>query len=367
MSLTLVTGVPGSGKTLYSIEKLLMPILGTTVKRTRDDGTEEEIPRIVYTNINGLQLDHELIDFNGMLTQKAGAWEHVQDPKRPGEELHRKGIHHWHEWAKPGAFLFLDEFQKAWPPRPNGASVPPDIQALDTHRHMGVDMVLITQSVNNIDRHVLGLVDRHLHIRRFGNMPAAVVYEWDHASRSLLYKNAIKKSPWRYDKKVFKLYKSAEVHTKQRRNIPTLVWFILAGLVSLTYFVPTTYERLYARTHPEPVKPAQSLVVQDEPAQGVQPAQTASSGTAVPVVPVSGEGDSAPVFAGCLKAKTACVCYTTAGAKVDREPGFCEGETSPNPVQLGIADEPKGGRPAADWGQLDGQMVKRMRAQDFTL
>lgn len=89
MSLTLVTGVPGSGKTLYSIEKLLQPLIGATVTRNLEDGTTEEIPRTIYTNINGLQLDHELIDFTGTWSQSGGKWQHINDPKRPGRQVLR--------------------------------------------------------------------------------------------------------------------------------------------------------------------------------------------------------------------------------------------------------------------------------------
>lgn len=337
MSLTLVTGVPGSGKTLYSIEKLLQPLLGSTVTRELEDGTKEEIPRTIYTNINGLQLDHELIDFNGSWVQSGGTWKHVNDPKRPGEELHKHGIHHWHEWAKPGAFLFLDEFQKAWPPRPNGAAVPPDIQALDTHRHMGVDMVLITQNCNNIDRHVLGLVDRHLHIRRFGNMPAAVVYEWDHASRALLYRNAITKKPWRYDKKVFRLYKSAELHTKQRRNIPGLVWFMALGLIALAFLGPTVYARIQDRTSPDQANKSEpeSLIIQESSQTDQDQAQTGLQRVGEPLPATAPENRSEPVFSGCIAVKTACVCYTTTGQKVEQPPQACPDVMALPPVQLG--------------------------------
>lgn len=337
MSLTLVTGVPGSGKTLYSIAKLLFPILGTTVKRKLDDGTEEDLPRTIYTNINGLQLDHELIDFNGAWFMREKEWIFAPDPKRPGEVIHDKGIHHWHLWAKPGAYLFLDEFQKAWPPRANGAPVPPDIQALDTHRHMGVDMVLITQSVNNIDRHVLGLVDRHLHIRRFGNMPAAVVYEWDHASRSLLYRNSVRKTPWRYDRKVYKLYKSAEVHTKQRRNIPTLVWFVLVGLVAFAYLGPTTYNRLYARTHPTETTaaPAPLLIQPDAPAAAPAPAASAPSFAASAVAPAG------PVqFSGCISMRGRCGCFDGQGRAYEADPAMCSGLHEPGSDALSLVPDP---------------------------
>ena len=104
-----------------------------------DDDVTTMHPRVIYTNIRGLLIDHELID--------AGD---------------NQGLGDWHKWAKPGAVIVFDEFQRAWPPRPNGSKVPEEIQALDTHRHMGVDFILITQNVINTDRHVHGLVGRHL-------------------------------------------------------------------------------------------------------------------------------------------------------------------------------------------------------------
>ena len=236
--ITLITGTPGAGKTLYAISKLILPVVGSQVSRTFDDGTVEHLPRTIYTNINGLLVDHELIG-------PGGDWEQGKDKEWQLKPIGEgQGLRDWHQWAAPGSIIVYDEFQRVWPPRPNGAAVPPDLGALDTHRHMGVDFVLITQSPNNHDRHVQGLVGRHLHVRRFGNSGLTVVYEWDHCSRQLLYSKSIAKSPWRYDKKVFKLYKSAEVHTKSPRRLPALFLFIAAGIGASLYLIPSTYQRI---------------------------------------------------------------------------------------------------------------------------
>lgn len=255
--ITVITGTPGAGKTLYTIEKLLLPQVGKTIKGRDEEGNEIEHPRTIYTNINGLQIDHELID---------------------GGDV--EGLRDWHKWAKPGALIVFDEVQKVWPPRPNGSKIPEDVQALDTHRHMGVDFILITQNVLNVDRHIHALGGRHLHVRRVANMPLATVYEWDHVSRGLLYSKAMTKSPWKYSRKVFKLYKSSELHTKQPRKIPGLVWFILAGFASVAYLAPTTLERIGGRIsgkQPEAVAQAEKKGAAAGPAaapaaSSVQPA-----------------------------------------------------------------------------------------------
>jgi len=252
--ITVITGTPGAGKTLYAIEKLLLPQIGKTIKGRDEHGNEVEHERKVYTNINGLQIDHELIDGGD-----------------------KQGLRDWHKWAKPGSLIVFDEVQKVWPPRPNGSKIPEDVQALDTHRHLGVDFILITQNVLNVDRHIHALGGRHLHVRRVANMPLATVYEWDHISRGLLYSKAISKAPWKYKKKVFKLYKSSELHTKQPRRIPGLVWFILVGIVAMAVLTPQVFERIGGRLSGKPVvsteKPAAVSGAPAPAGTGAQPVQ----------------------------------------------------------------------------------------------
>lgn len=315
--ITIITGTPGAGKTLYTIEKLLQPLVGTHVPQTGEDGVTTMHPRTIYTNINGLLLDHEKIDGGD-----------------------NQGLRDWHEWAKPGSVIVFDEVQRHWVPRANGSKVPDDIQALETHRHMGVDFILITQNVLLVDRNIHALAGRHLHIRRVANMPMAIVYEWDHVSRGLLYAKSLTKSPWRYSKKVFKLYKSAELHTKQPRKIPGLVWFVLAGLVGVSVLAPTTYARLTDRITGGGAQqvaaktPASGIGAR--PAAAVPPAQAdpAPAAAAPPQPPASAPAQPEPVFAGCAAIAKRCQCYDSVGQAVEKDPGFCTDMTAPPKVVL---------------------------------
>lgn len=223
-SITIITGTPGAGKTLYAVTKLIQPLIGATVDKEEDDGTITQHPVKIFTNINGLTLDHELIDGSA-----------------------DGGLRNWHQWAKPGTVIVVDEVQKIWKPRANGSAVPDDIGALETVRHMGVQFILLTQGIMLSERNLLALCGRHLHIRRIGMMPLAIVYEWDHASRSLMYSKAFTKKPWRYDKAGYKLYKSAELHMKTKRSIPTVAYFVLAGLAGVAYMAPTLMGRMQER------------------------------------------------------------------------------------------------------------------------
>ncbi len=321
--ITVITGTPGAGKTLYAIEKLLLPLIGKTVKSRDAAGNEIEIPRTIYTNINGLLIDHELIDGGD-----------------------NQGLRDWHKWAKPGSVIVFDEFQKVWAPRANGSKVPDDVQALDTHRHMGVDFVLITQSVMNTDRHIHALAGRHLHVRRVGNMRAALVYEWDHVSKSLMYSKSINKTPWRYSKKVFKLYKSAELHTKQPRKVPTLIWFVLAGVLGVAVMTPATIQRLSERAtgtaaKVDQVKPATPGAPVAPTAPSAAPNAVASMAPPAPDERVDFMPRLAdkpwtapaydhlrtvvhmPVIAGGACMQGRCVCVTGDGARLDVSSNAC--------------------------------------------
>lgn len=307
--ITVITGSPGSGKTLLAIQELLLPLLGTTVDLVDDDGVVTKVPRKVYTNINGLQLEHELID-----------------GRADG------GLRNWQEWAEPGAIIVFDEFQKSWPPRPNGSAVPADVQALDTHRHMAVDFILITQNLNNVDRHVVGLVGRHLHVRRLGNLPVCTIYEWDHASRSLLYSKAFSKRPFRYKRSTYKLYKSAKAHTKMPRRVPTLVWILVGAIGLAAYVMPNAYGRLSTRLSDgfagktalsDGDVPGRKVTVTKGPPPGMvlplpepEPAQDAQASVA-PLTPARS------AIAGCMAAAGRCECFTEQGQRVEQDKDVC--------------------------------------------
>lgn len=333
--ITFITGVPGSGKTLYCIDKLLRDIVGKTVTAKDQQNNTVEIQRTVYTNIKGLLLDHELID---------AAW-----------------LTDWHNRAKPGDVICYDEVQEVWKPRANGSKVPEDIGKLETHRHMGVDFILISQHPLLVDRNILQLVGRHLHVRRVSSIGAAVVYEWDHCSRSLLYKNAMTKWPWRYSKEVFKLYKSAELHTKQKRKMPGLVWFILIGIACFAWFGPQTYANIANKGKP----PTTTATVKP-------PQQTTVAALAAPVSPASAPEPAKPAetvkkaaFAGCasanVKGRIYCKCFDEKGESVDPPPDACPDTGKPASKALELLPEPQhAGRPSSD-PKADAELVEWAR------
>lgn len=191
MAITLVTGVPGSGKTLWAVWSLLKEI-----KAGR---------RVVANGIKGLAIDHELWD----------------------DDMVRE----WHKHCQPNDVIVIDEVQRIWPPVSASVKATEDIEKLHVHRHYGVDIVVITQHPNRMNKTVRDLVGRHVHVRRLFGGRRAMLYEWDSAHNPNSGLRDAVKHVWAYPKKVFELYTSAELHTKPKAVTPKALFVLPIALI----------------------------------------------------------------------------------------------------------------------------------------
>lgn len=210
----LITGTPGSGKTLFAVAELLA-------------GQFKDRPLLVNA-IPQLLLPHQAIS--------------DQDVER------------WHEGGVPtpdgapsfdvkNAVIVVDEVQRIARPRPASQKVPDWIAALETHRHKGVDLIIITQHPQLLDVNIRRLVGRHLHVRRTFALKSAVVYEWDHCENPGNVKHATTRL-WRYPKKAFELYKSSELHTKAGGRVPPVVIVVILCAVAIPFVAYQLWYRL---------------------------------------------------------------------------------------------------------------------------
>ncbi|QDQ82658.1 zonular occludens toxin domain-containing protein [Paraburkholderia megapolitana] len=198
MTITLITGVPGSGKSLYAVSSL---------RREVNAGR-----RLLVDGVKDLALDHVDVD----------------------EPWLRK----WFDHVVPLDLIVVDEAQRVWPPTSVSVKPGEDVEKLHVHRHMGVDFVLITQHPQRINKTVRDLVGRHVHVRKLFGLNRAMLYEWDHCHNIGSLKDAVK-TMWKYPRDVFKLYTSAEVHTKPKAVIPKALFLIpvaLAVVVAGAYY-----------------------------------------------------------------------------------------------------------------------------------
>jgi len=288
--ITLITGTPGAGKTLYAVWELARHVPGSYI----EDGGRS-VPRRLFSNINGLLVDHQKVDADSLRS--------------------------WPTWAQPGDVILFDEVQEIWRPRSVGSKVPDDVAKLEVHRHMGVDFILVTQHPMLLDQNIRRLVNQHIHVRRILNS-ATWLYEWDHAENPGNTKTALSNRPWRYPKKAFQLYKSAQLHTKSKARFPAVGLVGVALVAALIFVGPFAYSRLSGSLTGKGFAsdPVQSPV-------GFLPVSESVSTVPVSTVPVATGALPAalerPAIAGCIHAGDRCDCFLEDGRKADVLFGVC--------------------------------------------
>lgn len=201
--ITVVTGVPGAGKTLYALYQAL---------------ELQKSGRPVYAlGVEGLK-----DDFCVVLPDD---WS----------------IEKWVELPSDSVLL-IDECHKWLPVRSPGR--PPDwIQKLTEIRHFGITLVLITQDVRNIDSFVRRLIGEHVHLSRKAGFPGAMVRTFQGVQEDVNFgHDSSSLTPWKYPKDLYKVYKSATQHLIKPK-IPIKIWIAIIFTVFLCFLVPWVISR----------------------------------------------------------------------------------------------------------------------------
>ncbi|XQD08914.1 zonular occludens toxin domain-containing protein [Neisseria sp. LNP16475] len=197
--ITLITGVPGSGKTLSVVSDLAKKV------------KKEWVGRKVFT--------HGIPELT-IPTEKIPEGHNIND------------MNVWLQYPENnGSVVIIDEAQNIFPPRSSGTKTPELVEWLHVHRHSGVDIILITQMPGRIDKQVRDLVGAHYHIHKTP-LGVRMRYFWDYCENSPKsgMKNA-RPEVYKFDKKAFGLYKSAEIHTKVKTPKSRVIWVIPVALI----------------------------------------------------------------------------------------------------------------------------------------
>ena len=101
------------------------------------------------------------------------------------------------------------------------------MQLFDTHRHKGYDIFLVTQHPRLIDSFIRNLVGRHLHLYRPFGLMRSQLFEWQECCENPRVDAKPVPKLWKFPRKLFGLYKSAEEHTHKTR----LPWRAIATIV----------------------------------------------------------------------------------------------------------------------------------------
>lgn len=221
MPLTLVTGTPGAGKSLYVVDLL---------------SKETERP-IYYANIDNLNLP----------------WIKLDDP------------FNWHLEVQDNAIVVIDEVQTVFPQRGTKREAPDAVRFLEIHRHHGLDVYFITQLPKLLDHHARALVGHHIHFTRKLGWSYSTKRQSDEIMEiSLKESSSVAAEKFVFPKKAYQYYKSAEVHTIKKRIpaklflLPTLL-LLLGGII---YGISNTIfdqEDLLVDTEQNPFSPAQAF------------------------------------------------------------------------------------------------------------
>ena len=241
----LITGSPGTGKTLWTVDE---PILGELTKQAKkksqgihtfdylvgEEVIDEEmslnndsknvtkklvyrsldVERPIYTNINGLNIQnvHKIPEDN---------YDFRQFPE--------------------GSIVIYDECQQL-PSFKSSRSQPDEIvEALQVHRHKGYDIYFITQSPSFVNKYVKDVVGRHIHFRSLVAGVQSVGYQWsecqDNPSSETAKRIVERKINFFYPKRLFGLYKSTVLDTHRNSLWETIKLhkfkiapFLLGGL-----------------------------------------------------------------------------------------------------------------------------------------
>lgn len=325
----LITGVPGSGKTLYAVSTLVKKLAAEKIKRK--DGTEIK-RRVVIDGIPDLLIPHE--QMAPMVEDEKGNFTSDGD-----------SLLNWYDWCQAGDVIVCDEVQRFWRPRGLGTKPPEMIKRLETHRHKGVDFVIITQNPMLIDQNVRRLVGRHQHVRRLFGMARALIYDWDGCSVDVHRTKTASSSLWSYPKSAFKLYKSSELHTKQKQKIPIWLLVPVLAMIGAVIVGPKAFGTMagamsgrgVSSVHDKPAETAKQAEPTHEAqrAVAVLPAASAASapsGTAEQVV--SGkDAPAVPVLAGCVVFHGDCSCRDQFGGRFEAEDKVCQAKTDFGPVK----------------------------------
>jgi len=297
MAFHLVTGEPGDGKTNLAI---------TLIKAEAEKDPSN--PRPVF--YDGIEI----------LDAVALPWEKIEGKK-------------WFT-APAGAIVVIDEAQRHFRPRRRD-DVPEHAAQMETGRHLGIDLWLVTQHPSFIDPHERKLINTHRYVRRKMGTGWKTVYTWkgtnDNPERSASWEKATDKAEVTDNVPAFSWYRSTELNTT-RRKIPKKVAWMLALFLAVPVVVGYGGYRVWQRTQSGGVSSIGNLVPGQPGLVGPGGGAPGEYGKPKPLTPleysqqfqprVSGLAYTAPVYdkvtevstapypAACVQSETSCKCYT---------------------------------------------------------
>lgn len=277
--ITLITAVPGSGKTLLAVGLIVDYIA---------EG------RHVFHNIAGLQVD------------KFSRPDLIHDAPADWRDTPHGSVVIYDECQQP--HLYPATAQR-------GAVEDARLTAMETHRHSGHDLIFITQAPTFLHHHARKLVGQHIHLYRGGGSKIVARYEWSHVCDNPNDRREQERADFQafpFNKAHFELYQSSTIHThkfKIPRKLIILGVFILS-LVSFLVYLGYDSFLVTGEFHKQPESP---------------PAQVQARAAAVPAIYSWAAAEPAVPVAGCIANadRSRCQCFSDEGITLTLEHAQC--------------------------------------------
>ncbi|HSI23788.1 MAG TPA: zonular occludens toxin domain-containing protein [Methylophilaceae bacterium] len=283
--ITLTTGQPGAGKTLYTL---------------------------AFVNALGIK-ENRQVYYSGIADLKIPGWIELDNAEQ------------WYT-LPAGSIILIDECQRLFRPRGNGSTVPEYVSKLETHRHDGLDLFFITQHPMLVDTNVRRLVGRHFHVQRTFGMQRATVHEFpDLRQEPDKSREGSIRHDFNYPKEVFTWYKSAEVHTVKRR-LPMRLYILFMLPILIAALAYGAYNWLQGKAAPKTgavgAPAATAAPVPGAPSQARTNTLTTPQYLEQYTPRIDGLPHTAPAFdkvmevrsapqpAACIASTRKCTCYT---------------------------------------------------------
>lgn len=316
--ITLITGTPGSGKSVYAVWHEIK----TAIEKGR--------------NVYSCGIPKLTLPAIPMKDEEARSWYKTAPKVNPDDPDEIALL----STVEEGSLIVIDEVQRLW--RPTGAGqVSPDIAALEIHRHHGLDFVVITQHPSLLHRNVRALVGKHIHLRAtaLGNY----LYEfpeWCENPQTKSARQSCVRSRYRLPKAAFSLYESASLHVKTSKRLPIQYFIFFAILLGVPIGGFLFVKSVMARTNPDN---AEKVLTGKPPA-------SSNAVSAVPAPPVQVE-DKKPAYldvsmvtpqidwskvAACVSNKDVCRCYGDVAERLAVPDRACR-----DAIEFGWAGRPK--------------------------
>lgn len=308
--LTIITGTPGTGKTALAV-KMIKDFLDVNPERP-----------VYAAGINGLKLPHLKVPPRD---EWAEPFQHPDDPS----------ITAFRFTFPPGSLVVIDEAHDFFPMRGAGSRVPPYTAAMKTHRHLGIDFILMTQGPGFLDPEIRGLCGKYIHLR--DHWSGRKLHEWAEVVDPKATSSRARATTLSYKipKEVYSLYKSSSMHVKRDRRLPNQVWLFVLLLLVASFLGYRTFSKISSsiqgEPEPEEIVEASPSATQVDPVPRAPRAVTESTvetlGThpdhysprmpqrpeTAPLYDTIRQVKTMPTVAGCVASATRCKCYTGQG------------------------------------------------------